>query len=88
MMFHYPLNGNTNDYTSNYKQTTSAISYTNYGKIGKALDMGGTSWIQPTGFNGTSVSSFTLSFWLYNVNTGNSGLFGTTSGTRSINIYF
>ena len=71
LFMHFPFNGNIDDYTNSFNTTSASITYTASGKIGQALNLNGSStYIQPTGFDGTSISSFSMAFWIYNINSG------------------
>jgi hypothetical protein len=84
---HWPLIGNTNDYSGfNNNGTPTSITYT-AGKIGQAASFNGSTSSILTPLTTQNLTRMSLSFWIYNTNAGQVGLIGTISGGRSLSVF-
>ena len=84
---HWPLIGNTNDYSGfNNNGTPTSITYT-AGKIGQAASFNGSTSSILTPLTTQNLTRMSLSFWIYNTANGAAGLIGTISGGRSLSVF-
>jgi hypothetical protein len=84
---HWPLIGNTNDYSGfNNNGTPTSITYT-AGKIGQAGNFNGSTSSILTPLTTQNLTRMSLSFWIYNTASGAAGLIGTISGGRSLSVF-
>ena len=84
---HWPLIGNTNDYSGfNNNGTPTSITYT-AGKIGQAASFNGSTSSILTPLTTQNLTRMSLSFWIYNTASGAAGLIGTISGGRSLSVF-